>query len=885
MSGLEIMSGFNSSSRPPTLSGSSASTGGDHSRQHSFSSFPGNLDHLGGHRTTPPDSPVQRAHGQASSINNTSKPPGLGAATLPSPIGKSGSANNSVDGSAEYINLGRQHNTLFGDTGSSNNSASDAGPSLNRVGSPWGDAFPQPPQLVQHSSDGNASWNAGMGLQGPGSFDHEDIDHDDGLHGLGALRERAQSSPGPVVYHKGQGSFASSPPVSTDMFGYQNAQSPLHSEGDNSSANRNYPADPRRSRAVSKSSSRPPLRGGGLSMQQNYNDNNLSFGSTGGDRNFNGQMAGLPPGHHNEGGSMNDLGSQPRHLTGDIGNRGRSLSLGTLHHHHQDSRGEFRMHSSQNYMSQSQIDHSHTQKFGSLPNLGVHVQHQRLPSSGRSQHPQMQQPQGHVRSYSNPGLSQHILPAHDESLSYGRSLDHNSTYRGEGESIHSGSALSGDMRYIQQTNLSRSVSAGANLTHGPGMMQGRSSVSHPSLASGFEYGDSHSIHRRHTVHISHDRQMAHSMHSELQRRDRVALEFMDRQPSNTQVIATHEELKMYGIHPPGSARGPGHGGGGVHNRAHSDGGATLSAMTGARGGAQLLGIGHDLRSSGRYGNGPSQYDDDLGNDLVGEHIADPGDEDGGYDRRGVLSSLPPHGYGMDASAPHPLHQATRHGYSASAELAPRTVYNVKFKRTQRNFVSGPRVDRDLEVGCYVKVEADRGEDLGIIIGKVSSDKFNGTSRSSFRGGSSPDGGSLLGPTPGLGLSGLPDLKRIIRPATHDEVSLLSVKRQEEEELLNICRTKVRQRALPMHVVDAEYQFDRHKLTFFFEAEGRIDFRELVRDLFSMYKTRIWMQQLDKNVSGAPPTSIGGDYNLPSAAGPVGASDSSLNSLGPAGIAN
>ena len=56
----------------------------------------------------------------------------------------------------------------------------------------------------------------------------------------------------------------------------------------------------------------------------------------------------------------------------------------------------------------------------------------------------------------------------------------------------------------------------------------------------------------------------------------------------------------------------------------------------------------------------------------------------------------------------------------------------------------------------------------------------------------------------------------------------------------------------MNVVDAEYQFDRHKLTFFFEAEGRIDFRELVRDLFSMYKTRIWMQQLDKNASGGVP---------------------------------
>jgi cell fate regulator YaaT (PSP1 superfamily) len=49
--------------------------------------------------------------------------------------------------------------------------------------------------------------------------------------------------------------------------------------------------------------------------------------------------------------------------------------------------------------------------------------------------------------------------------------------------------------------------------------------------------------------------------------------------------------------------------------------------------------------------------------------------------------------------------------------------------------------------------------------------------------------------------------------------------------------------LPMNVIDAEYQFDRHKLTFYFEADRRIDFRELVRDLFAIYKTRIWLQQV------------------------------------------
>lgn len=77
-------------------------------------------------------------------------------------------------------------------------------------------------------------------------------------------------------------------------------------------------------------------------------------------------------------------------------------------------------------------------------------------------------------------------------------------------------------------------------------------------------------------------------------------------------------------------------------------------------------------------------------------------------------------------------------------------------------------------------------------------------------------------------------------------------------MLNICRTKVLQRQLPMKMLDAEFQFDRHKLTFYFYStryilyahsmnlimmHSRIDFRELVRDLFAVYKTRIWMQHV------------------------------------------
>jgi len=269
----------------------------------------------------------------------------------------------------------------------------------------------------------------------------------------------------------------------------------------------------------------------------------------------------------------------------------------------------------------------------------------------------------------------------------------------------------------------------------------------------------------------------------------------------------------------------------------------------------------------------------MDDDLAGEHIEVPADHMG--DENLFSHPLPGGGFLANEGQSHQLirsnsidqinphfssFDAARHLPTAGAALpSPKVVYNVKFKRTQRSFVLGQRINRDLKIGTYVKVEADRGEDLGIVIGKIPAEKYNFTGRPNFRTTSM---GEIVSPAATLGAPGAADLKCIIRLATHDEVSLLAMKREEEEELLKICRGKVRQRGLPMNVVDAEYQFDRHKLTFFFEAEGRIDFRELVRDLFSMYKTRIWMQQLDKNMTSAngtgvppPPTSMI-DYGTP-----------------------
>jgi cell fate regulator YaaT (PSP1 superfamily) len=77
---------------------------------------------------------------------------------------------------------------------------------------------------------------------------------------------------------------------------------------------------------------------------------------------------------------------------------------------------------------------------------------------------------------------------------------------------------------------------------------------------------------------------------------------------------------------------------------------------------------------------------------------------------------------------------------------------------------------------------------------------------------------------------------------HDTQHLVT-KMQDEVKALQLCQSKVRQKKLPMEVIDAEYQWDRRKLTFYFIAEKRIDFRELVRELFRLYKTRIWMASL------------------------------------------
>ncbi|PTM54846.1 PSP1 domain-containing protein [Desmospora activa] len=87
------------------------------------------------------------------------------------------------------------------------------------------------------------------------------------------------------------------------------------------------------------------------------------------------------------------------------------------------------------------------------------------------------------------------------------------------------------------------------------------------------------------------------------------------------------------------------------------------------------------------------------------------------------------------------------------------------------------------------------------------------------------------------------LKSVIRVATADDVEQMKRNRQAAKDALKLCGEKVSQHGLEMKLVDAEYTFDRNKIIFYFTADGRVDFRELVRDLASVFRTRIELRQI------------------------------------------
>ncbi|TRM62812.1 PSP1 C-terminal conserved region-domain-containing protein [Schizophyllum amplum] len=212
----------------------------------------------------------------------------------------------------------------------------------------------------------------------------------------------------------------------------------------------------------------------------------------------------------------------------------------------------------------------------------------------------------------------------------------------------------------------------------------------------------------------------------------------------------------------------------------------------------------------------------------------------------------------DAQAPAPPQQLNELGKGVPLHAVPPSwpLFIVEFKAGRTDLFYLTDVSQDIRIGDLVVVEADRGKDLGKVVNdsittaeveawQTRQGGGNGGSGSGGNGGAEPV--SPGGPGQSSGKKEI-NPKMMYGKASVQDTQHLQQKLQDEMKALQLCQSKVRAKKLPMEVIDAEYQWDRRKLTFYFIAEKRIDFRELVRELFRLYKTRIWMASLQGGVS-------------------------------------
>ena len=87
------------------------------------------------------------------------------------------------------------------------------------------------------------------------------------------------------------------------------------------------------------------------------------------------------------------------------------------------------------------------------------------------------------------------------------------------------------------------------------------------------------------------------------------------------------------------------------------------------------------------------------------------------------------------------------------------------------------------------------------------------------------------------------LKLVVRHATENDIRIVEENKEKEKAAFDICLKKIAAHKLDMKLVDVEYSFDRHKIMFYFTADGRVDFRSLVKDLASVFRTRIELRQI------------------------------------------
>ncbi len=143
------------------------------------------------------------------------------------------------------------------------------------------------------------------------------------------------------------------------------------------------------------------------------------------------------------------------------------------------------------------------------------------------------------------------------------------------------------------------------------------------------------------------------------------------------------------------------------------------------------------------------------------------------------------------------------------------VVGIRFRQAGKVYYFDP-LDFDIKQGAGVIVETARGLEYGIaVLGvhEVEDEKV------------------------------IQPLKPIIRPATEEDAKQEQENRQKEKDAYKICLEKIANRGLEMKLIGCEYTFDANKVLFYFTADGRVDFRELVKDLAAVFRTRIELRQV------------------------------------------
>ena len=144
-----------------------------------------------------------------------------------------------------------------------------------------------------------------------------------------------------------------------------------------------------------------------------------------------------------------------------------------------------------------------------------------------------------------------------------------------------------------------------------------------------------------------------------------------------------------------------------------------------------------------------------------------------------------------------------------------TVVGVRFKKAGKIYYFDP-ADMDIQKDTYVVVETARGIEFGecvIGIKDISED-------------------DIVAP-----------LKSVLRIATEEDINKHFKNKDKEKDAFDICLKKIQEHGLTMKLIDVEYTFDNNKVIFYFTADGRVDFRELVKDLATIFKTRIELRQI------------------------------------------